>query len=204
MKLIVISRPHLHNDDGTAINRILEHEGFTFHLRKPKASAKELSKILQQLDDRKLQRVVVHDHFELADAYPIKGVCLNKRAGYDSNKAVCQSMHNLDEYKGTAKDYVMLSPVFDSISKSGYSGQHANRSGISGELAEFKERYNVPVIALGGVEPDNIVRASELGFDGVAVLGYLWRSMQHANGIDRIEKKIIRLLAELDKCEPVY
>lgn len=204
MKLVVISRPHLHNDDVNAINRILKHQGFIFHLRKPKASAKDLVRILDGLNEEILDRVVLHDHFELADKYPVKGVCLNKRAGYDAKNAVCQSMHNLSEYKGTVTDYVMLSPVFDSISKSGYNGQHANRAGISSELAAFKEQYQIPVVALGGVKPDNIRKASELGFDGVAVLGYLWRSMKHSNGVDRIEEKIVRLQNEIDKCEPVF
>ena len=68
-------------------------------------------------------------------------------------------------------DYVFLSPIFDSISKNGYTAafhrgalQAAARNGSIGDN----------VIALGGITPERIEEAAACNFGGAAVLGYLW------------------------------
>lgn len=66
-------------------------------------------------------------------------------------------------------EYVFLSPIYDSISKIGHSGNFGNRS-----LKKFVQLSKSPVIALGGVEPDKFEECKELGFDGVAILGFVW------------------------------
>lgn len=74
--------------------------------------------------------------------------------------------------------YVFLSPVFDSISKRGYSGafSHSNlRSSLS------KTKHNV--MALGGVKADVVQTVNELGFGGMAVLGAMWLNEKDSHDI---------------------
>lgn len=89
-------------------------------------------------------------------------------------KTLSRSCHSLDEvakYKQEC-DYVFLSPIFDSISKVGYSSaftsdilQQANKDGI----------IDGKVYALGGISIDKIGLLQEWGFGGYAMLGAAWR-----------------------------
>lgn len=64
-------------------------------------------------------------------------------------------------------DYVTLSPIFDSISKSGYSKKF--------EVTEIADRIRGKrVIALGGVRPELFLTLRENDFFGAALLGYIW------------------------------
>lgn len=72
-------------------------------------------------------------------------------------------------------DYVLLSPIYASISKPGYGGSGAaaafpDADGLASALAG--SRY--PVLALGGVTPERFPELAELGFAGAALLGSIW------------------------------
>jgi thiamine-phosphate pyrophosphorylase len=68
-------------------------------------------------------------------------------------------------------DYIFLSPVFDSISKKGYSSNIDLNT-----FMQKKEASTFPtkVIGLGGVSKENITLLSDVGFDGAALLGSIW------------------------------
>ena len=83
-----------------------------------------------------------------------------------------RSCHSFDEvvrYKHEC-DYLFLSPIFDSISKSGY---HSNFS--HDELLEASKSGVIDnrVIALGGVTFDKLPYLKSLHFGGVAMMGAL-------------------------------
>lgn len=63
-------------------------------------------------------------------------------------------------------DYVTFSPVFESVSKPGY-GKGKNLAG----LAEVASGADVPIVALGGIRPDNVRDCMAAGAAGVAVMG---------------------------------
>lgn len=72
-------------------------------------------------------------------------------------------------------DYCFLSPVYDSISKSGYRSAGflapgPRREGLRRALA----RAPLPVLALGGVGAGRLAELREAGFAGAAVLGAVW------------------------------
>ena len=122
-------------------------------------------------DDR--HRIVIHDFFELAEPYGLKGIHLNARRstvpdGYEGH--VSRSCHSLEEVKRykDACDYVFLSPIFDSVSKQGYASAFTDatlRQASEDGVIDHK------VIALGGVTPDKISYLRQLNFGGAAMLG---------------------------------
>lgn len=68
-------------------------------------------------------------------------------------------------------DYVFLSPIFDSISKSGY------HSAFTLEVLQQAAAHNIideKVVALGGVTPDKVKWLRQIGFGGAAMLGAVW------------------------------
>lgn len=66
--------------------------------------------------------------------------------------------------------YAFLSPIFDSISKQGYQAASFDRDQLKALLAGCP----MDIIALGGMTPDRVAEARELGFKGVAVIGSVW------------------------------
>ena len=60
-------------------------------------------------------------------------------------------------------DYVFLSPIFDSISKEGYASAFTSES--IREAAE-KGIIDKRVIALGGVDENNLLQVKDFGFGG--------------------------------------
>lgn len=176
MKLIVITAPQFFEGEVAAIVSLFRAGLETMHLRKPKASIEETENLLRQLPAEYMQRIVTHDHFQLASAFGLKGIHLNGRnphvpAGYTGHiSCSCHSLHEVVKRK-PACDYVFLSPIYDSISKEGYSPvysckelQEACRAGI----------IDSKVMALGGISREHLPEIASLGFGGAALLGDIW------------------------------
>ncbi|MOA25898.1 hypothetical protein D3C78_1466510 [compost metagenome] len=62
-------------------------------------------------------------------------------------------------------EFVLCSPVFNSISKSGY---------LTKETWLITKEYSVKAVGLGGVEPLRFKHLKETGFSNAALLGYIW------------------------------
>ncbi|MFF3851699.1 thiamine phosphate synthase [Micromonospora sp. NPDC002575] len=90
---------------------------------------------------------------------------------------VGRSCHDAAELAGlTTEDYATLSPVYPSRSKPGYGPPLGPRR--LGELIRFSP---VPVLALGGIEtPDQVRACVEAGAAGVAVQGAIMRAKDPA------------------------
>src|SRR5690606_892723 len=73
-------------------------------------------------------------------------------------------------------EYAFISPVFPSISKKGY-GEN------SMVLTDIKKRNNsnIKLIALGGINENNIQKLSYQNIDGVALSGAIWESNEPIN-----------------------
>ena len=79
------------------------------------------------------------------------------------------SAHTLHEARSAADegaDYITLGPVFPTLSKPGYGPA----LGLGG-LRRISDKLAIPVIALGGIDPDNVAPCLESGAAGVAVMG---------------------------------
>ena len=126
MKWIVITSPDFVPGEAFFIDKLFGHGLDLLHLRKPGASADECRDLLERIPERWRGQVVLHEHFELAEAYGVHGIHLNRRnpqapEGYGGS--VSCSCHSLEEVAASKprRQYVFLSPIFDSISKVGYA-----------------------------------------------------------------------------------
>ena len=176
MKLIVITTPHFFEGEAEAITSLFDAGLEILHLRKPGASAEEVEHLLRQLPAEYRPRIVTHEHFHLVALYGLKGIHLNRRnpdipIGYSGH--VSCSCHSLEEVvqRKPACHYVFLSPIYDSISKEGYS------SAFSHEVLLEAQRTGIidsQVIALGGIKREYLPEIESLGFGGAALLGDVW------------------------------
>lgn len=114
--------------------------------------------------------------------YNLKGIHLNRRnpeppACYSGHiSCSCHSLEEVKQYKPGC-DYVFLSPIFDSISKqdykSGYTAEEI-RSAVKNGIIDRR------VIALGGIDENNLLRVKDFGFGGAAIMGTLWNKFDPA------------------------
>lgn len=176
MKLILITPPDFLQGEAEMITALFDSGLDLLHLRKPDATEATVTQLLDELPTACLKQVVVHDFFALQPAYGLAGIHLNSRhplppVGYSGS--LSRACHSLAEVKQhlAAFDYLLLSPVFDSISKQGYrsaySTEELKQAQLSGIITD-------KVMALGGISAHNLPEVRQMGFGGAALLGDVW------------------------------
>ena len=179
MKWIIITSPEFLSGEAIFIDKLFSQGLDLLHLRKPEASLEAYKQLLLQIPEQWHSRIVLHEHFELAEEYKLHGIHLNRRCSVALNAyhgSISCSCHTIEEVitQKDSKDYVFLSPIFDSISKVGY---HAAFSPPLLKLAAIENVIDEKVIALGGITANNIFLVKEWHFGGVALLGDIWKRM---------------------------
>ena len=153
------------------------------HIRKPEASAAELSALLEAIPRALRRRCVLSQQPELVRRYALGGLHLSVRGWREltarpalaSGQLVGVSCHSREELEALpfTPDYAYLSPVAPSLSKEGYG---AAQRWTETELGRLCAETPFPLIALGGIAPATAGRFLRLGFAGVASLGY-WQGL---------------------------
>ena len=176
MKLILITPPTYFVEEDKIITALFEEGLDILHLRKPNTAPMYAERLLSLIPEQYHKRIVVHGHFYLKDEYKLKGIHLNSRnpnapANYKGHLSrSCHSLEEIKEHK-KAHDYLFLSPVFDSISKKDYCANYSREELKKAHKAGIIDKK---VIALGGIDVDNIKQVKEYGFGGAAILGGIW------------------------------
>lgn len=185
MHLIVITPPESHCDEPQLVARILESFPVALHLRKPGAKARQIAGYLNQIPAGLHPRIMVHGHAELLAQFSLNGIHFTEKARTgqvrliqglrQQRPKVCISsaFHHIADIAehGGLFDYIFLSPIFDSISKSGYRAAFDQDA-----LKRFLSRTGQAVIALGGIDEQRLDGVANLGFKGAAVLGAVWQA----------------------------
>ena len=200
MRLFVLTPERGMLDEWRVLNFLMDDCAFLLHLRKPGATKSELFRLLSEVKQEHLSRIVLHDHFDLLNDFPtLRGVHLNSRnPAFEHTQrpiSVSRSCHSLAEIRTALTgpercDYVFLSPIFDSISKAGYV-----RAFTHDELAQAADNQmiNERVIALGGMDAETIPLVKRYNFGGAAVLGALWTNFPETGDRDALLTRL-RLL----------
>ena len=190
MLWITVTSPSFFDGEASFIGRLLSCGVDIVHLRKPGAAESDCARLLDELTAEERKRIVIHDFFELAGPYGLRGIHLNARrseipAGYTGHVSrSCHSLEEIERWKPVC-NYVFLSPVFDSISKAGYNAAFtAEQLKQAGEQGIINER----VIALGGITPERMDAVREWHFGGVALLGFLWQNRTPQGVIEQLHR----------------
>ncbi len=195
MRLIAISWPDFFEGEADEINTLFEEGLEILHMRKPGAKGEDVAALIEKIEPKFRKRLTLHYQPDLAERYAVGGYHLSPNRppapeGWGERlSASCHSTEELAE-KLHMVDYAFLSPIFDSISKNGY------KSSFSHEMLQktaCEGIINERVVALGGVTPENMGVAEELGFGGVAVLGGLWGDRSLEDVVRRYEEYVKRL-----------
>jgi thiamine-phosphate pyrophosphorylase len=117
---------------------------------------------------------IVNDHPDIALSVDADGVHLGQddlplkeaRKLMGNSKLIGISTHNLDQAIDAEKngaDYIGFGPVFDTMTKDAGSPKGVDM------LTEIKTKVHIPVVAIGGISPDNAMSVFWTGVDAVAV-----------------------------------
>ena len=176
MRIIAITTPKVDDNDASLIKRLLAGGIDIIHLRKPDSEIGECRQLLRALTDVERSKIIVHDYPELYYEFSLKGIHINRNIpvlpdGYRGfSTRSCHSFEDVVKYKDDC-DYLFLSPIFDSISKSGYraafTAEQLHRASIEGIIDR-------KVVALGGVTFDSIPYLEQLNFGGAAMIGGIY------------------------------
>ena len=199
MKLILLTPPDFFVEEDKILTALFEEGLDVLHLRKPGCEPVYSERLLTLLPECHHDQIVVHEHFYLKDEFNLRGIHLNNRnpeppANYKGH--ISKSFHDIDTMKKEKRNfnYVFLSPIFDSISKSGYKS--AFETNVL-EDASARGIIDKKVMALGGVSAENMRTIRELGFGGAVVLGDLWNRFNIHSNLDY--KELINHFRKLRK-----
>ena len=172
-QIVIITSPRFFPGEAEMLSLLLGGLDCRVHLRKPGCTERQMRGLIEALPEEFRPELTLQDHLSLAPGYGLGGVHPTSRfpvvpEGWTG--LVSRSCHALGEVATCwDADYVFLSPVFDSISKSGYS------SAFTDEQLRSAPEIDGHVYALGGVLPEHFPLLAEYGFGGAALLGHVWR-----------------------------
>lgn len=190
--VIVITAPETVANEETAITALLESRAVDFvHIRKPDMDYADFKRLVERIPSSLHPRLKIHSHFRLLEEFCLGGAHVNSRSPAipANSEATSRSCHSVEELRSEAGRfcYQTLSPVFDSISKQGYTAKFIP-SELKGKLCGLN------VIALGGVMPKHFLQLKDTGFSGAAMLGYVWQD------VGRIRKTIEEISTHKLQC----
>ncbi len=199
MKLLLVS-PFIDVPDEHYVLNLLFCEGLShFHLRKESYSTRQMMAYIERIPTVFRPFVVLHSHFDLIHEYGLRGAHFTRKDNYadylrdhrpalrpDGRAFAHQSfsLHSIPEIRRTEPiyDYLFLSPVFDSISNQGYNSKFRIH-----DLQRFlhQQTGRPEVIALGGINHTVVGSVFDTGFDGMALLGYIWTEFERDHDMIR-------------------
>lgn len=185
LMLLLITNQYNVRDEAKIIQQIASFDSCIIHVRKPNYSLIRMTQWLEQFSNKTTQKMMLHQHHQLYEHFPIRGIHLKEShknsvvsLPKEHKMTLSAAYHNSAEAQQQSRfDYSVLSPVFDSISKANVKGKKFN---VQNSIK--------PIIALGGVDAENMTIARNLGFQGVGVLGTIWRSENPIEAFKTIEK----------------
>lgn len=146
------------------------------HIREKQMSAREVYQTINRFTKRDipLSKIIINDRIDVALVTNAAGVHLAFHSleasivknNFPQLKIGC-SAHSLEEGKQAEQsgaDYVFYGHIFPSQSKPGLQPR-----GLT-DLEKFTDLIDIPVVAIGGITPENTKQVIDAGAKGIAVM----------------------------------
>ena len=195
MQLRVITHSEYLEGEAEKINALFK-EGLTcLHLRKPKWTNDQIMGLIEEIDENQHEKITFHQMHHMAIDFGLGGVHLKSTERDQKDEEQLQdwikvwkergckistAIHDVEELERFQGDFDVLtiSPIFESISKSGY------RPEIDW-LAILKNKDLSKAMAIGGISADTIPMIAPYGFKACGVIGALW---EEGDAIENFKK----------------
>lgn len=179
-----------------------------FHIRKPKFNRKEMMRFVASFPESYRKQLILHSHHGLVDKYKLGGLHLSRihrkrktlykfrlwlKLKLNKQLVITRTFHKLTDVNDDRRvySYAFLSPVFDRMSQNSIGGGYSKRA-----LLIMIPQARQPVYAMGGIEASNIALTHELGFQGAALLGALWKGKEAPHVI---ASEALRIAKDINK-----
>lgn len=193
MKLSVITPTFWLKDEADIIVYLLDNGIDYIRIRKPFHKAYDMENLLSNIPEEKHSRLIIHKPLKYIHQYPMIGIHHpDHKTLTPFHDRICSTTmhHEKETNKLNAVDQVLISPIFDSISKTGYL------SAWDKDRLKIIHQYNeIDWIALGGVSAQRLPELAAMNFKHAALMGYFWKQTIHNETIDYtiLDKKLVEL-----------
>lgn len=192
--IIVITPEETIQSETELINELFQEGLDLLHVRKPFINSEEMADFIHKIDSKFHHQLTIHSHYDLAKNFTISRFHFREidrqNELYKSflNKTISTSVHNIEAFNKLNEDweYSFISPVFPSISKKRYG----ENSTILNDIKK-RDNPNVKLIALGGINENNINEVFESEVHGVALLGAIWESNEPLNVFKKCRQNVL-------------
>jgi thiamine-phosphate pyrophosphorylase len=195
-QLFVITQPDNFKDEESFISQLLESGVSGIYLRKTNYSSAYISDILKSVDTKFHHKLIIPFSFYDENSFQnIKSIIHFKEKErtkdnffkVPTDTILSTSIHDLNEWELLAHRFkiVFYSPVFESISKPNYKPKISLEELTTNhkpQTTNFKQ-----LIALGGINEQNILQVKDAGFNGAALLGSIWKSDKPIENFKKIK-----------------
>ncbi|MFY0252941.1 thiamine phosphate synthase [Chitinophaga sp. 30R24] len=177
----IISSPESIYGEADILMSLLAAGAHRIILRKPNWHTAQYKTLLDNIAPACYAQLLIRDQPQLATDYQLAGV---HWSGHTKEQAVTTpfrenstGIHHATDISqmDTRFNTWLLSPVFDSISKPGYTGKFAAEA-----ITAMPWPQQGQILALGGVDHNNIHLIKQWRFHGAALLGAIWRTPEKA------------------------
>lgn len=188
MKVVLITPSGKSDNEIAAVIQMFEAGLDTLHVRKNRFSTRELDDYINQIPAHFHNRLIIHSHHRLALKYNLKGfhftsthlkkklsLWVNTKFIYLRKPRLIKTISfrratELYLPQIVKTDYCFLGTMFHNVSGELYSGFYP-------EVVEAAvQKSKMKIIARGGINDKSVEQAYKLGFYGVALYGYIWKS----------------------------
>lgn len=179
--MILVITPEINVFNETEqINHMFQEGLDLLHIRKPHIIQKDMDAFIRKINSSFHSRLVLHNHYDLGKEYGISRFHFreqDRKEGqykpFTEKNMISTSIHHMTTYNSLEKEweYAFISPFFPSISKKGYG----KNSTVMDDM-KYKNNPDVKLIALGGIDAENIRKVFDIGADGAALLGSVWEN----------------------------
>jgi thiamine-phosphate pyrophosphorylase len=141
---------------------------------------KDYEDFLKNIPETFWPRIVLEDQPELVLSCKLGGLQIHPTERvprrWPKHGVLSAKCHSYDELLAVDKScrYVFLTPIFESVSKKDHRPRRTVRE-YAVILERWKSEGGCPAYALGGITPENIGEVREMGFDGAAFIGSVWK-----------------------------
>ena len=191
MQTIIYTSPTNIENEIEIISQLLDNGADYLYIRKPELDDYSLVDFVESIPEKYWKQCVTNSmiitkEFDLAGYHFTRGI-VQKNGLYNdkvldwlhsNNKISSVSAHSIEDIKSYAGKFkhIIVSPMFPSISKENHSYDW-NMEELKIKIAEL--RFKSKLFAVGGIDIDKIATVKDIGFDGVGLLGALWKEPEN-------------------------
>jgi len=199
MQTIIYTSPTNIENEIEIISQLLDNGADYLYIRKPELDDYSLVDFVESIPEKYWKQcvstsLIITKEFDLGGYHFTRDIVQNNELYNEkilnwlhaTNKISSVSAHSIDElkkYKDKFK-HVIVSPIFPSISKENHSYDW-NMEDFKIQNSEFRFKSEIinhksEFFAVGGVDESKISTIKKLNFDGIGLLGALWKEPENA------------------------